>query len=160
MNRIIYNAFTSKANGLASKLISPITLVNGNKSINGNGQWDTGATKTCISEKVVKDLSLIPTGMAQIATPSGIKIVGTYLVDIVLPNKVIAKDMEVLETDIGRQGIELLIGMDVILAGDFAVSNLNNKTTMTFVTPSMKEINFIPEANARNIAAMKAKGIQ
>ena len=41
--------------------------------------------------------------------------------------------------------------MDVVLAGDFAVFNLNNKTTMTFVTPSMKEINFIPEANARNM---------
>ena len=158
MNRVIYNAFTSQANGLANKLISKITLVNGDKSIDGKGQWDTGATTTCISEQVVKDLSLIASGRAQIATPSGIKTVNTYLIDIILPNKVVAKDMKVLETDIGRQGIELLIGMDVILAGDFAVTNLNNKTQMSFVTPSMREIDFIPEANARNLATVKARG--
>lgn len=91
MNNILYSAFTSRTNGLANKLISDITLASNDKSINGKGQWDTGATTTCISEKVVKDLGLISTGCAQIATPSGIKTVGTFLIDIILPNKVIAK---------------------------------------------------------------------
>lgn len=160
MKNILYSAFTSKANGITNKLISNITLVSDNKSIAGNGQWDTGATTTCISESVVKDLGLISTGRAQIATPSGIKTVGTYLIDIILPNKVVVKDIKVLETDIGRQGIEVLIGMDVILCGDFALTNFNNKTTLSFVSPSMKEIDFIPEANVRNIATLKAKGIK
>ena len=70
------------------------------------------------------------------------------------------KDIKVLETDIGRQGIELLIGMDVILGGDFALTNLNKKTTISFVSPSMKEIDFIPEVNARNLATIKANGIK
>ena len=160
MNNILYSAFTSRANGLANKLISNITLVSNNKSIDGKGQWDTGATTTCISEKVVRDLGLISTGRAQITTPSGIKIVGTYLIDIILPNKVMIKDIKVLDTDIGRQGIELLIGMDVILGGDFALTNLNKKTTISFVSPSMKEIDFIPEVNARNLATIKANGIK
>ena len=42
-------------------------------------------------------------------------------------------------------GTEVLIGMDIISLGDFAVTNLNNKTWFTFRMPSVARLDFVKE---------------
>ena len=44
-------------------------------------------------------------------------------------------------------GVDVIIGMDVIGAGDFAVTHQNGKTTFSFCCPSRKEIDFVNEVN-------------
>ena len=43
---------------------------------------------------------------------------------------------------IGAQGIDVLIGMDIISKGDFAVSNYNGKTQFSFRLPSQEDVDY------------------
>ena len=148
--KIIYHAFTSKYDGISNKLINDVIVINSGISKSCKAQWDTGASGTCISDDVVRGLNLLPVGMQTIQTPSGSKDVSTYLLDIVLPNNVIIQKILVCGTDIGNQGIQLLIGMDVISCGDFSVSNYNGKTVFSYRTPSRKETDYVKEINIEN----------
>ena len=47
-------------------------------------------------------------------------------------------------------GGDILVGMDIIGTGDFAVTHHEGKTTWTFRFPSCDEIDFVPEANEHN----------
>jgi hypothetical protein len=71
--------------------------------------------------------------------------VNTYFVDLGLPNGVTIRDVLVSCADLGDD-IDVLIGMDIIRHGDFAITNVNNHTTFSFRTPSMKEIDYVKEA--------------
>ena len=45
------------------------------------------------------------------------------------------------------QGIDVLIGMDIINRGDFAVSNRNGATSFSFRIPSVEDFDFAAEDN-------------
>ena len=103
--------------------------------------WDTGATHSVITPQVVRDFALRATGMAVVYDASTTQNVHTYSVNILLPNNVEFPDWEVSEAG-GLVGDEdILIGMDIIGTGDFAVSN-KNRTIFTFRYPSQEEISF------------------
>ena len=130
-----YNAFTTKYKiGLSNKLISKEVVINymGNTSRSLIALWDTGATRTCVSEELAKELNLISTGKQIINTPSGSSVQNTYLIDLFLPNSVAINKIMILDAKIGNQKIDMLIGMDIINHGNFAVSNYNGKTYFTY----------------------------
>ena len=54
----------------------------------------------------------------------------------------VLRNVIVCGTEIGSQGLDLLVGMDVIQLGDFAVSNLNNETSFTFRIPSEEKADY------------------
>ena len=120
--------------------------------------WDTGATGTCISSNVVQKLGMVSTGRKTILTPSGQIIVNEYLADIYLPNGVQVKDIPICDSEIGKQGLDVLIGMDIICMGDFAVTNYNGKTAFSFRIPSQKRIDFVQESNIAQLAGSHGKG--
>ena len=97
--------------------------------------WDTGATNSVITQKVVDLLNLIPTGKAHVLAVHNIEIVDTYIIDIVLPNKVYFPNVTVSFGKLLGSDIDIIIGMDIISAGDFALSNANNKTTFSYCYP-------------------------
>lgn len=120
--------------------------------------WDTGATHSAITKKVVDDLKLQPTGMRETRHAGGKSSNNTYLVNIVLPNKVVIPYVRVTEVQLipddnisDNKQPQLLIGMDIIGLGDFAVTNVNNKTTFSFRIPSVEEIDFIPDVQENNV---------
>ncbi len=47
-----------------------------------------------------------------------------------------------------RPDIDALIGMDILGAGDFAVTNHQGKTTFSFCCPSQRDIDFVAEIKA------------
>lgn len=151
----IYHAFTVKNTSLVNQLISEAWVIYCDKRVRAKALWDTGATGTCIAYNIVKQLALLPTGRRNIKTPSGCKEVNTYLVDILLPNKVCIRDVVVCDSDIGDQGIDVLIGMDVILCGDFSVSAANKKTTFSFRLPSKQATDFVQQINFENARGPK-----
>ena len=53
-----------------------------------NAICDTGATNSVITQKVAQECKLKPTGMTIVYHAGGKKDVNTYLVNILLPNKV------------------------------------------------------------------------
>ena len=118
--------------------------------------WDTGANCCAVSEDVVKDLSLIKTGETNLLTPGGSKRANTYLVDhIFLPNAVVVHDVKVTDSEIGTQGIGLLIGMNIISLGDFLVCNSNGHTVFSFRTPSEPIPDFVTGIRLRNVVGQK-----
>lgn len=102
--------------------------------------WDTGATKSCIAKRIVNELNLIAVGRTSIGTANGITDANTYLVDIGLSNGVTVKNVLVTCADIGDD--DVLIGMDIISKGDFAITNYKGKTIFSFRTPSIAKIDF------------------
>jgi uncharacterized protein YchJ len=60
------------------------------------------------------------------------------------------------EGEIG--GGDALIGMDIIASGDFAITNFNGKTTISYRTPSIQEIDFVKQINEINSRTMPKVG--
>ncbi|MFZ5975751.1 MAG: SEC-C metal-binding domain-containing protein [Bacillota bacterium] len=145
------NAFTVQHSTLVHQLITKVTVINpiNNKSIEVNAIWDTGATSTCITNKVVNDLGLEQTGVCTISTASGISQAPRYGISLKLPNNLhinpFQADMVTL-----HDNVEMLIGMNIITTGDFALTNHNNKTTLSFVFPSMGETDYVKILNGNN----------
>lgn len=141
-----YSAFTTAYSGRSNRLINEAFIKANNEEMHtSSAQWDTGATKTCISQAVIDRLGLIPVGQTMVKTPSGERMLSMYVVDILLRNNVIVSDVLVIGSEIGNQGIDLLIGMDIIGLGDFAVTNLNGITQFTFRLPSVESIDFVKQ---------------
>ncbi len=95
--------------------------------------WDTGATGTVITKKVIDALNLVPTGITIVNGVGGQHQAKTYVVDILLPNKVLVPNVNVLEGS--GESFDVLIGMDIIQTGDMAISNANGKTKFSFCFP-------------------------
>ena len=149
------SAFVNAYPGLSNRLKSSATLKYGCNETNVDALWDTGATGTCISKEAVAALNLVPLGKQQIRTPSGLSIVNTYQIDILLPNQLTVTDIVVRDSEIGNQGLGALIGMDIINLGDFAVSSHNGKTVFTFRTPSVKKTDYVAELRLQQAIGKK-----
>lgn len=105
--------------------------------------WDTGATNTVITQNVVDACGLSPVNYATVFHANGSCLAEVYLVAIMLPNGAGFSSVRVTKGDLS--GEDLLIGMDIIGAGDFAVSNANGKTVFTYRSPSVARIDFWAE---------------
>lgn len=137
---MIISVFTEKYKSLQKRLINTAIVESGHAMITARAQWDTGATGTCISRELVKKLDLMPTGKVRVSTPSGIGIMNKYMVNLVLNREVRIQNIIVMDSEIGSQGIDVLIGMDIISMGEFAVSNYENRTQFSFRIPSQAHV--------------------
>jgi predicted aspartyl protease len=105
--------------------------------------WDTGAMASVISTNVVNMLGLKPIGRARVFHANGESTVYTYLINISLLNNIEFPALLVTEGLLGDT--DVLIGMDIISKGDFAVTASDGNTKMTFQIPSTHEIDFAQE---------------
>ena len=112
--------------------------------------WDTGASNTCIDEDACARMSLVATGQVETHTANGVKRANTYLVNIGLPNRVGFPGVRVTECSV-IPNADMLIGMDIIGAGDFAVTNKDGKTVMTYRFPSSKLVDFVAEHHSDKV---------
>jgi uncharacterized protein YchJ len=111
-----------------------------------NAIWDTGATRTAITSKVAQECGLKPTGMCKVRTAAGETDACTYFISVYLPNKVCIPQLRVTEAKIS--GADVLLGMDIIVNGDFAVTNYGGKTNLSFRMPSIECIDFVKQKPA------------
>ena len=139
---MIMSVFTEKYRTIQRRLINSAVVEFNGQSMPVKTQWDTGATGTCISKCIVVQLGLKPTGMINVQTPSGIGTMNKYMVNLILNNEVVIPNLVVMDSEIGNQGIDVLIGMDIISMGDFAVSNFEGKTQFTFRVPSQEHVEY------------------
>jgi predicted aspartyl protease len=102
--------------------------------------WDTGATNSAITEKVVSACGLKPVGMVRVHTASGEYETNVYLINMALPNKVGIANVRVTEGVLAD--VDVLIGMDVISRGDFCITNSDGHTAVSFQMPSVGIIDF------------------
>lgn len=152
-----FRAFTLKSTGILNMLKTDTLVFSDvrDKTILyipklWKGLWDTGASRSSITHRIVDDLSLIPVGKTNISTANGIVTVDTYFVNLGLPNGVTVNNVLVSCTDLGED-IDVLIGMDIIRHGDFSITNVNNKTIFSFRIPSIKTIDYVEESKSKSI---------
>ena len=145
-------AFTIKFRGKANVLGTEVGISesfdlkseeNPPEIININAVWDTGASTTCISQKVVTDLGLSEIDKKLVHTANNDRLAGVYLVNIYLPNGVAFDGIRVVDMEV--PSTDILIGMDIINKGDFAVTHKKGFTCMTFQIPSYHNIDFVEE---------------
>ena len=123
-------------------LANQVKVIAGSRSLEVLAIWDTGATRTCVSTVLAEKLGLKSRGTSTAITPAGRDLFPSFLVDLELPNGVIVTDLKAMGTQIHKQHIGVLIGMDVITQGDFAVSCKDGKTQFTFRMPSMADADY------------------
>lgn len=162
MNRFEYRAFTTKSDGIVDRLLSDVIIIP-NQQINPGSEnrtikaiWDTGASATAISTRVAKECNLLPIGKTTTYTANGPRECNQYLIDIGLPNHVIMQNIMVTEADL-YDGLDMLIGMNVIIAGDFSITNVGGKTTFSFRIPSCEEIDYVLKSVDERIESIKGE---
>src|SRR6266566_5286457 len=102
--------------------------------------WDTGASGSVITDRVVKTCGLKQIGMTQVIGVNSITLSPVFLVNIELPNNT---GFAFVHVTLGQfKGGDLLIGMDIIRGGDFVVTNKGGRTVLSFRSPSVCEIDF------------------
>ena len=151
-----FQALTIRANGRASQLITELSVSAPYDEaappdplphrIRTRALWDTGASKSVISQQLAKDLHLVPTGATNIIHAGGRSISPTHVVHFYLPHGVTIAGVLVTEFA-GTPSFAGIIGMDVITLGDFSITNVAAKTCMSFRTPSRSTIDYVTEHN-------------
>ena len=71
------------------------------------------------------------------------------MIDMHLPPSMRFPDLEATLGELAP-GADVLIGMDVIGCGDFAVTNFKGSTIFSIRTPSLMTIDFVKQTNAGN----------
>lgn len=110
--------------------------------------WDTGATNSAISRRVVDQLGLPTTSMTRVHTANGEAVQTVHQVSIGLPNRLLVQDIQATCAEV-IHGADALVGMDVISSGDLAITIKDKKTMMSFhFPPRENQIDFVPMAEA------------
>ena len=159
-----FQALTVKHNGRAGQIITDLKVsaaydpknppnpLPPDQSI--KALWDTGASKSVISQGLAQTLKLTPVGATNVNHAGGASISPTHLVNFYMPHG--PKMIGVLVTEFpGQPTFEAIIGMDIITLGDFAITNVGGATVMSFRTPSLETIDFVAAANQQNQGAGK-----
>lgn len=105
------------------------------------GIWDTGSESCLISNDIAQKLNLAVISYKIVVGVTDEQISPEYLINLFLPNGDSFKGISALVGD-RLEDDECLIGMSIINKGDFAITNVNNKTTMSWRCPSVERINF------------------
>ncbi len=149
---ITVNALTYNPKTKVNVILTPINITNfhdKSKNINSLGLWDTGATNSCITKEHASRLGLKPIQYVEVTGVFGSREVPAYYVNVTLNNQSISVDVLVTECErlSADKDVGMLIGMDIIGLGDFAISNYNNETTMTFRRPSIAKTDYVQMLN-------------
>ncbi len=148
------NALSINYDGVTNCIVTDVEITNpftGEKT-GASGIWDTGATNSAITEKMARQLNLVPISKCDVMGVHGINTVNIYTVIVSLNNKQITVNINVTEAKklSANDDIGMLIGMDIITMGDFCVTNTDGKTSMSFIRPSQKRIDFVEDINKYN----------
>ena len=144
------HSFTTQYNGISNRLLtkcfvsaawSPQDDKSAPPLLEFDALWDTGATASVITAQVATKLDLLPEGTSRVFHAQGSSHVPIYFVNFGLPNRVGITGIRVTEGVL--KGCDVLIGMDIINMGDFAVTNRAGQTTFSFQMPSINQIDFV-----------------
>jgi hypothetical protein len=102
--------------------------------------------KTVITPGVAAALSLSPIDSITVNGINNVSQASIVIISVNLPNRIRVDSIYAAVCDM-RQGIDLLIGMDIIKKGDLAIANGSEKTLFSFAVP--------PLQNKMNYPALK-----
>ena len=103
--------------------------------------WDTGATGSVVSQRVVDACGLRSIGTRRVRHVQGsTQNVLSFSLNLKLPNDVEVQGLRVILGNL--KSYDVLIGMDIISLGDFAITHPGGDTKLSFRIPSQADIDF------------------
>ena len=148
-----HEALTVSYNGITNKIIIPVNVTN-DKGICKTfpGLIDTGATNTFVSLELATELGLVSVAIIDSGTANGKAKANVYVADLSLcDGRVVFQKHKVLSANLTEQpGVEMLIGMDILSCGDFALTHKDGNSKASFRVPSCESYDFIPSVNNFN----------
>jgi hypothetical protein len=136
----MYRAFSIPHDSLTLVINSPVEIIPKYPITDGsftvNAIWDTGATFTAVNPAIADRCGLWP---IREATANGIggEQKGFWLnLPFRLPNGLLFSDKRTMVCDLPFS-IQMVIGMDIIITGDFHISHAGGKTLFSFIHPSL-----------------------
>jgi hypothetical protein len=151
MDNIPYHAFSMQLSRVATRLPSEV-IIEGDAGVffNARAIWDTGAMRSVITPEVVKSLNQPYVDFITVTGVNNVSRVPVVVVSAILPNSIRITGLKAAVCDM-RQGIDMLIGMDIISMGDLALGNGGNKTFFSFAIPPFPDrIDFVDKAEELN----------
>ena len=138
-------SFRCGFDGISKQIITDVEIsdIHNNNKIKVEALWDTGSNVTIIRNDVAGRLGIKPVGSGYMDTISDKKVAS----DVYKINLFLTYHIEILKIKVVTgepKSCDMLIGMDIISQGDFAISNHNGKTTFIFRIPSMGEFSYEP----------------
>ena len=148
-------SYTRRYAGIATALLTPCAVFRSWRPSSGGPQptavqyqclWDTGATISAVTKRVATDLELPVEARIPVQHAGGASTgVPLHYVNLQLPNGLVIVGRAVAQLPLAN--CDVLVGMDIISLGDFAVSNFGSSTTFTFRIPSVEELDFVAESD-------------
>ena len=155
------DSFTVRAPGLLSVISTPVRVSEAfDPEVVGPGWkqprllevqaiWDTGATNSVITQRVVDECQLQPIDLVEVLGVHGASLSEVYLVNIMLPSRAGFTGVRVTKAQLAP-GSDMLIGMDIINLGDFAITNFGERTVFSFRSPSEGHVDFSASAKSES----------
>lgn len=145
--------YSIRYKGLARQLISDIYIsdavlklekpeLDSQGTVLCQGLWDTGATNTVVSDRIIEKLELPVVSLTHVDGVNGKFETTMHMIDLWLPNFLVIQKVLVTK-GILPSDIDALIGMDVITMGDFAISNFQGRTIFSYRSPSMADTDYV-----------------
>lgn len=94
--------------------------------------WDTGASSSCISERMARKIGLRPVDTGVGIGTTGQQDIAYYIVDVCLTPEMIFKNVKIAGFPLENHDIDFVIGMDIISKGKLVVENRNGRTEVEF----------------------------
>ena len=139
MSKVKHFSFKQEYQSICSQLLSDVhiytvTDTQGTGGLSVKALWDTGATGSAITPALAKTMKLVPIDRVKVAGVNDTRIVDVVNVSIGLPNMVMVREVKVMVCNL-NQTFDMVIGMDIIMLGDFSISNGNGMTSFSFAIP-------------------------
>jgi hypothetical protein len=112
------------------------------RAVRCNAVWDTGASITCVSRRIACKLSLKLYEKMDVHTGGGLSRNPPCIISLSLPNGIRLDGIVALAMNIDENDFDVIIGLDVIGKGDFAVSGFGGETVFSYRHPPRQAIDF------------------
>ena len=156
-------AFTAKSSGVIDRIITTVEVWPAfdpadppeplPAAVSARALWDTGATRSLVASDLAKKLALTPVGKGPVRHGGGSDERFRYLVSFGLPNRFVIPGVLVSEQP-AIEGFEVILGMDVITLGDFAITNAGRQTWVSFRMPSSERTDYVAELDRMTFAGV------
>jgi predicted aspartyl protease len=122
--------------GTLDALIIPVTVVNPLKHISfaTSALIDTGATMSAVATRLARTLELVSLGSNLSHGANDASWINIYTIDITLPNSIFFANLKASEFK-AKHNFEVLLGMDIITQGDFALTDNAGNTVLSYRRP-------------------------
>jgi hypothetical protein len=103
--------------------------------------WDTGASHCFITASLARKLDLVPVRRTRVGHAKGSSTEDVYVINLHITPKYYV-EVEVTECQSDISSFDVIIGMEVISQGDFAITSKRGVVTFSFRLPSQTHIDF------------------